>query len=77
VFTGRIKIAFVNTVCRIIDSRLLLKLIYFYYHFIDLNVRGQEKRNGTGLSQISANYYQDRNLQCTEIDLTSVLNVPK
>lgn len=58
-FTGRIK-TFVNTVYKIIDSRLLLTLTCFYYHFIDLNIGGQEKRNGTGLSQNSANYYQDR-----------------
>lgn len=60
VFTGRIKITFVNTVYKIIDSRLLLTLTCFYYHFIDLNISGQEKRSGTGLSQNSANYYQDR-----------------
>lgn len=60
VFTGRIKTTFVNTVYKIIDSRLLLTLTCFYYHFIDLNIRGQEKRNGTGLFQNSENYYEDR-----------------
>jgi len=40
-FTGRIKTTFVNTVYKIIDCRLLLTC--FYYHFIVLNIRGQEK----------------------------------